>query len=109
MKKTILTALLIVSITRAFAQNQETKDINTTATKDLKYISAFSSSLTKGQTFSIGTVQPLHYISVGSKVAIILSMDLKPNASNIDSVILYVKKNQLKWLNDSTAIIHKIK
>lgn len=50
--------------------------------------------------------QPLHF-SVFNQNKEWLKIEGKPTWNNPDSLIIYLHKSQLRWINDSTAVIKK--
>lgn len=53
-------------------------------------------------------LKPLSYtFTAGINGGVMLKIHIPENKFPIDSLIMYVKKSQIRWLNDSTAIIHK--
>lgn len=74
-------------------------DTCTTSTALLNNIQGFSTAI---------PLIPLSYnFSGGTNGKTMLSVQIPQNKIPFDSLIIYVKKSQIKWLNDSTAVIYK--
>ncbi len=102
MKTPLLTILILASL----AGEAQTKSAATTATN---FIGTSTTELWKNaHSVSIADYQQQPqsiWIYSGSKL--MTRIDPLPNIAKIDSLVIYVRKSQLTWLNDSTAIIHK--
>jgi hypothetical protein len=95
MKKLITTALLIAAISPVFAQSN---NYISAATKDSLFLTSES-----GYNF-----KPLWYsFNGGVNGKEMLKIKIPQNKFPFDSLVMYVKKSQLRWLNDSTLVVHK--
>ena len=92
-KKLILTTLLLASV--AFAKGQS-KTISTATPEELRKLNTVSILKSNTGSYYYGTPTPV-------KAWLIVHNPAQ------DSVILEFHKSQLRWLNDSTAVIYKPK
>lgn len=88
MKKQILTAIIVAATYMAQAQTKTVK---------------------ANGNFEIGKITNNYLLVVQNAGKQLLAIEQPKSGWNIpiDSLKIFVKKSQIRWINDSTAIIHK--
>jgi len=100
--KTLTTILLLASLgVMGQSKSKSTFKLNGATT-------ATSSATQKNFIGASISLVPTYFIVADQKInKAWLRIEGKPQWNNPDSLILYVKKSQLRWINDSTAVITK--
>ncbi len=110
MKKLLTLALICIGYA-GMAQSKKTDALTTENWNKLpdSVKNRTSRTLTQSPAFGLGNLKPMGLFVWNGNDKPILVIDNPKNGWNnkIDSIIIHLNKQKLRWLNDSTAVITK--
>jgi len=102
MKTKLLTTLFLLATLGVMGQGK------TKSTFEVTGANTATSSLNQKTIIGSSTLVPIYFNVLDQKInKPWLRIEGNPHWNNPDSLIIYVKKSQLRWINDSTAVITK--
>ena len=108
MKKLTFSLSLLLSVGVAHAQSKPNELLTNDYINANVPITTSTALINNIHGFDNNSFQP-QSILLSAKGKSIMHLTPFPGLYQIDSVMLYVRKSQLRWLNDSTAVITPIK
>lgn len=109
MIKLITLTILVVATMNGFGQSKAgLSNQETLSNSNISELNSTSSSAFVGHLQGFSKLEPLYYSFTGGiNGKEMLRIKIPNNTIPFDSLIIYVRKSQLRWLNDSTAVINK--